>query len=492
MVNLNDSLNDFSDPEKSIPENLHDSNNDGHHALKIDKQADAQFIDKENFSFNNTQKNGFTIADEQGNVSFQIDEEGNSEFNINNQFASKLKALIYPPDLGLADINHIIAYGQSLAEGTKSYPLLSGQPFSPYAKMFNHGIRTRFAGGKPYQTLVDHIERQDPPDSFESPSAGTAEMFIREIELHNFKNKLILSSNCAHVSQSILNLSKGNSDYQNIINDVQNGKRIATEQGKSYRLLAITFTQGESDYNCGINWYKAALRKLRADLIEDIEKITGDDYSDLPFITYQISSSFSADNVVPDCPDVALAQLELALEQDSGFYLATPIYQLHYQDKWHIDGPSSKLLGTYYGYVLSKVISGENWQPLHPISHTINGKFLNLKFNKSGLTFDKPEYFENKNLTIPNRGFSIKNSVGKEIITNVERLSDDNNCDTLRIECKESPKNLIITYGFFNIENRNAGELHDNNNIVYRIGNEDYHLYNWCVIFNYYLREQQS
>lgn len=458
MVNLNDSLDDLLDPEKSIPEN---------------------------FSFNNTQKNGFTIADEQGNVSFKIDEEGNSEFNIDKQFAAKLKTLIYPPDSGLADINHIVTYGQSLGEGSTAHPILSGTPFSQYAKMFNHGIRTRYARDHKYQTLVNHIEWQN-DDNYESPSAGTAEMFIREIKLHNFKNKVILSSNCSEGGQPISNLSKGSSNYQNILNDVQNGKRIAAQQGKSYRLLAITYTQGEANYNFGIDYYRTALRKLRSDLIEDIEKITGDDYSDLPFITYQVSSSYKSETGIPYCPDVALAQLELALEKGSGFYLATPIYQLQYKDRWHIDGYSSKLLGAYYGYVLNKVMSGEDWQPLHPISHTINGNVLNLTFNKMGLIFDSPEKLPNHN-KIQNKGFSIKNSSGIEIIQNVQMINNSNNCNTLKITCKESPANLIINYGFSDTDGRNAGQLRDNNNVSIYIGGNNYYLHNWCTIFQYHL-----
>lgn len=485
MVNLNDSLDDLLNPEKLIPENFYDSKDSNNYALKIDKENYAQFVNKTTFSFNNIQNDGFTIADEQGNVSFKIDKDGNTEFNIDRLFAAKLKTLIYPIDSGLADINHIIAYGQSLAEGSNSVPLLTKTSFSEYAKMFNHGIRTRYAVYNKYQSLVNHIESQNEVN-YESPSAGTADMFIREIKLGNFKNKVILSSNCAHGGMSIFNLSKGSNDYNNIINDVENGKRIADEQGKSYRLIAITYTQGEADYKCGVNSYKAALRKLRADLIEKIENITGDDYSNLPFITYQISSSFNAYGGAAPYPDVALAQLELALEQDSGFYLATPIYQLKYQDIWHIDGPSSKLLGAYYGYVLNKIMSGEDWRPLHPISHTISGNVLNLKFNKTGLTFAWPENLS-RNKYLKNRGFSIKNSSGEDIIQNVELLNNSNNCNTLKITCKESPANLLINYGFSNIDGRNAGELRDNNNVVYSIDGKDYYLYSWCVIFQYYL-----
>lgn len=458
MVNLNDSLDDLLDPEKSIPEN---------------------------FSFNNTQKNGFTIADKQGNISFEIDEEGNTEFYIDKQFAAKLKTLIYPPDSGLADINHIITYGQSLAEGSNSLPIQTPTSFSSSAKMFNHGIKTRYASQNKYQFLDNHREWLN-EENGETPAAGTADMFLREFDKKSLKNKWILSSCCAKGGKSISELSKGTEYYNYILEDVRNGMRMAVEQRKSYRVMAITWTQGEANYNFGIDYYRTALRKLRSDLIEDIEKITGDDYSDLPFITYQVSSSYQSQTGIPYCPDVALAQLELALEKGSGFYLATPIYQLQYLDRWHIDGPSSKLLGAYYGYVLSKVISGEDWQPLHPISHTINGNVLNLTFNKMALIFDSPEKLHS-HTKIKNKGFSIKNSSGIEIIENVEMLNNSNNCNTLKITCKESPANLIINYGFSDTDGRNAGQLRDNNNVSIYIGGTNYYLHNWCTIFQYYL-----
>ena len=92
-----------------------------------------------------------------------------------------------------------------------------------------------------------------------------------------------------------------------------------------------------------------------------------------------------------------------------------------------------------------------------------------------------------RNNYLKNRGFSIKNSSGEDIIQNVELLNNSNNCNTLKITCKESPANLLINYGFSNIDGRNAGELRDNNNVVYSIDGKDYYLYSWCVIFQYYL-----
>ena len=160
--------------------------------------------------------------------------------------------------------------------------------------------------------------------------------------------------------------------------------------------------------------------------------------------------------------------------------MATPIYHLQYADSWHLRNTSSKWLGAYYGLVLNDVLSGNDWKPLHPTSHSVTGNAVSLKFNKGGLVFEKPQYLT---ASILNRGFSIKNGAGTEIIQSVEIASDD----TIKITCSESPVGLSVTYGFSNINNRNAGELRDSSEEKMTISGTDFPVYNGCSIFEYKL-----
>jgi hypothetical protein len=329
-------------------------------------------------------------------------------------------------------------------------------------------------------SFVPHTERNDEDSKYgETPAAGTAEMLISALNMEEADGKNILSSCCARGAMAIEQLSKGTEWYNNILNDVKNGKRLATESGKTYRLIAVTWTQGEYDYGNGIDYYKQKLIQLRADLIADIETITGDDYSALPFVMYQVSSSYSYGK---SYPDIALAQLQLATESDTnGFYMATPIYHLKYvtQDP-HLTNFSSKWMGAYYGYVLYNILNSVKWKPLYPVSHSISDNIIYLRFSKSGLVFDKPAYIT---ASITNRGFSVKNASNTELIQSVEIYSGD----SIKITCSTSPTGLSVTYGFANSNNRNAGELRDNQEIIFPIQGDNYHLYNWCTIFEYKL-----
>ncbi|NDV78434.1 sialate O-acetylesterase [Dysgonomonas sp. 511] len=378
-----------------------------------------------------------------------------------------------PAKFELADINHIITYGQSLGEGSHSSPVLTTSPFADNALMFNHGIKTHYGLNPMYRFFVPHIEQLN-EENGETPAAGTAQKFIID---YKPGEAYILSSCCAKGSTTIAQLSKGSEWYNNMLADVTNAKRLADEQGKSYKLLAVTWSQGEYDYGNGIEYYKTKLKQLRADLIADVEVITGEDYSKLPFITYQVSSSYSAGK---SYPDIGLALYELGIEAGNGFYMATPIYHMQYFDKWHLVNVSSKLLGAYYGHVLSEILSGNEWEPLRPVSHTVSGDNILLVFNKGGLAFSKPDYLTEN---IPNHGFSVKNSEGKELIKFVIIVSDN----TIKIECVDTPRDVTVTYGFSNTNNRNAGELHDSSSVKMKIGGTTFSMYNWCSIFEYKL-----
>lgn len=425
-------------------------------------------------------ENGFAVSDGKGNASLYIDKKGRTDLRLSRTALKQLRKDLDSLD-GLFEYNynHIITYGQSLGEGSQCSPIITSSEFSPFAKMFNHGIKTRYGTSPMYQSFVSHIERQD-AENGETPAAGTSEMLILSSDMENEEDKYILSSCCARGATSVAQLSKGTAWYANMINDIKNGKRLAESDGKTYRLIAVTWTQGEWDYtgNTSIEQYKSRLTQLRSDLIADIEIITGDDYSNLPFVMYQVSSSYSASK---SYPTIALAQLQLATEDDkNGFYMATPIYHMQYADNWHLRNFSSKWLGAYYGYVLHKIISGENWKPLYPISHTISGNDIYLKFNKSNLLFEKPGYIS---ATIANRGFSVKDASNNELIQSV----DISSTDTIKITCSSSPVSLSVTYGFANSNSRNAGELRDNQDVMFPIQGDNYKLYNWCTIFEYKL-----
>lgn len=102
MTNSNETLNDIPYQTNTLPQNFYDVKEDGYYicnrngeyVLKIDKDGNFHFINKEPSAFTNTPNNGFSIIDRLGNVVFRIDENGFSEFKINRQFALKLRVIL--------------------------------------------------------------------------------------------------------------------------------------------------------------------------------------------------------------------------------------------------------------------------------------------------------------------------------------------------------------------------------------------------------------
>lgn len=102
MTNVNETLNDFSNQTNCNPQNFYDVKEDGYYIcygngdyfLKIDKDGNFHFTNKEPSLFTDTQNSGFSIIDRLGNVVFRIDEKGFTEFKINRQFAARLKVIL--------------------------------------------------------------------------------------------------------------------------------------------------------------------------------------------------------------------------------------------------------------------------------------------------------------------------------------------------------------------------------------------------------------
>nr|DAT63087.1 MAG TPA: carbohydrate esterase [Caudoviricetes sp.] len=387
----------------------------------------------------------------------------------------------------LLEINHIISYGQSLGEGDGASPIITSSAKYDNLIMFNQGVNSNqntTSESEKYKTFSPHAEMQWGTKG-ESPAAGCAEQFCLCANLNQYKK--ILSSNASMGAMKINQLSKGSTYYARIITDITNACRMAKESGKSYNLLAVTWTQGEYDLVGGTSKdaYKSLLKQLRLDLINDLNVITGQNYSRLPFVMYQMTSTGTGG----ENRNIAHAMYELSIEEPC-FYLATPIYMLEFNDGtggWHIKNTSSKLLGSYYGYVLSEVIDNPVRKSIHPISSRIDGNVAYVKFHVpvGKLAFDTPSHIDTLG-SITNHGFSIQALNESEMITAVELSGDDE----IKFTCKSSPAGRVLRYGQkLNNASRGqfAGELHDTNTVTTIIAGEEFKLWNWCPIFDYQL-----
>ena len=111
-------------------------------------------------------------------------------------------------------------------------------------------------------------------------------------------------------SSTVLDLSKGTTAYQRLVKDIQTANTIAGNEGKTFSVGAIGWTQGEKDYtdNTSYNDYKLRLEQLNTDVNNDVALITLQG-TPIPFIIGQISSHNRALDSMAD-PNIALAQLQ--------------------------------------------------------------------------------------------------------------------------------------------------------------------------------------
>lgn len=441
-------------------------------------------------TINATEEIGFFVTDSAGHIAMSYGENGLDAAKISDHFKSLLpepaKVLLENPQTRLLEINHIVTYGQSLGDGDGAMPIITTEAKFENMIMFNQGVNSNqntTTELEKYKTFVPHVEKQWGTKG-ESPSAGCAEQFSLCANLNQYKK--VLSSNASMGAMTISQLSKGSAHYNRIITDATNAYRMSVALGKSYRMLAITWTQGEWDLSAGTTKenYKTLLRQLRSDLIADLNVITGQDYSRLPVIMYQMTSS----GVTYDNRNIAHAMYELSIEECSYFYLATPIYILEFSDGtggWHVNGKSSKRLGSYYGYVLSEVLFNDARKPIHPISHRVDGNDVYVRFHVpvGRLAFDTPPNVSSLGV-IQNHGFSIIALNDTDVLSAVELIGSDE----IKFTCRSNPSGFTLQYGQLlknSIRGQFAGSLHDTNSVATIISNEEFKLWNWAPIFNY-------
>lgn len=469
--------------------------------------------------FQQTSDGRFTIADPEGFEAFEITQDGFTGINrFTDETKTRILDFILPeipavettststaPSLDkYADINGVEQYGQSLSVGQTEAVITTAALF-PNLVNFDGVTRTsaydKSLTGDTYPTnrrlaLVPITERVNDGATAtgtlrETPTAGILECLALEINKFSpvtfptLPMKL-LGSAPGWGATTVAQLSKGSTYYAQLIADVTAGKTLANATDKVYKCLAVTWTQGESDYVSSTSSadYKSRLIQLRNDLNTDIKSITGQT-DDIAFVMYQTATSNGGGKTYPN---IALVQYDLALNT-AGFYMATPMYQFKYNDGFHLKAESSKLLGAYYGFVINKIISENvDWKPIHPKSYQIQGNLCKLKFE----VLKAPLKFQAANtITLANKGFTVIKG-GVDILTSVT-IGDDG--VSVNLKCSASPVGALIQYGI-NVtltpggttnSKVNMGNLCDSQGITqkFNIGGTDLPMDNWSPIFEY-------
>lgn len=402
---------------------------------------------------------------------------------ISQSVVSKLSANDYKPK---AEVEMIIDYGQSLAVGGGASTSLED---------FDNTIT--FSTGM-YMDSANSAATFIPAasSSIFTPVSAVVLAFLQllkeenKVDIDDFGNKYLIATGGLS-GGAITTMNKGTTPYSNTIASITRAKSLCTTQGKTFKVRAIKWTQGEGDRGQTQSAYYNSLKQLFTDFNTDIKAITGQT-EDIIFVCYQPSPwryvwypSGSATQQAGDsnydysiAPQKAILQLA---KEEANVYLSGAMYQYLYSDFFH---PVDRaVVGHQQGIALKRILADEKDFPIfQPISHQVVGNYLHLEFSAPVLPirFAVSDLWHNPNGIQPNFGFKVMKA-GSNIISATPYIVKGN---TVVIPCNTSPTGAVVEYATNG--HYGGGNLCDSQNIIVNNKNTDYIVDNFCIAFDDY------
>jgi hypothetical protein len=421
-------------------------------------------------------------------------------------------------------LNHVIAYGQSLATGWEGWPALS-RTARYDTLMLGDSVRPRdeFAadfvptGSAALRPLTATVQRQDGTLLSEAEVARLPRddvamgETVLEAAVNYWRGRMLaagaaagtrqlVASACGVGGRTLETLSKGAAPelFNRLRGCVRLGREVAAAAGRSYGVTALLFLQGEHN-----NWqvdgavgdaagYYALFRRFHADVLADVAAGTAGQVLPPAVFTYQTGGAYATDR-----NEVPMAQLRAALEIP-GVFMAAPVYPV--TDKGgHLDANGYRWLGAQFGKVLHLVLTeGRDWKPLYPLSARCEGRVVILRFHVPvpPVRFGVP-YAGTEPLIQQDKGFLVRDAAGEIAVR-----AEIDGADGVALHLERAPgPGLTVTYAGRH-RHHGRGSLHDSDATVaddcyeYAPGrghrekaeiaelmDKPYPLMNWCVAF---------
>jgi hypothetical protein len=220
-------------------------------------------------------------------------------------------------------------------------------------------------------------------------------------------------------------------------------KRIAAAAGKTYGVGAIVLTHGESD--AGNTSYESGVYQLLTDYNTDIAAITGQKER-IPLLLTQQQTT-PGDNTTTAS---LMAEWKIGVDHPGEAVCVGPKYQYPYaSDHLHLVAQGYDQLGEKYGEVYyAKVVLGQDWQPLQPMTATRSGSTITVKFHVPVLplvwdtTLPAPHQSANT-AWAQGKGFEVQNQTGQQTITSVAIQNDS---VVITLASPPSTSGLVVRY----------------------------------------------
>jgi len=311
------------------------------------------------------------------------------------------------------DVNHVLSTGQSNSVANSGTPVLTTT--QPYANLsFDVGVMTGATcdgqGCKAYQTPASFVPLVEGDRFFnygvETMSSGLANevtKIARSVYLvgqapPRTSHDLLVSLH-GRSGRTYWCLRKGGCSWEGAayipgftdgMRQVDDAKRIAAAQGKSYVVRAVTAIHGESDHYASefpldgtngapnaITNYSDALLEWQRDYDAEVKARTGQTL-DVPLFVSQLSDWTDTRSSA-----VANLQLDAHVRAPGKVVLVGPTYHLPFAtDCIHFTNHGNRRLGEYFAKAyLKHVLEGKAWEPVRPLQITRAGSVITVKFH---------------------------------------------------------------------------------------------------------------
>ena len=352
------------------------------------------------------------------------------------------------------DLNHVIAYGQSLSTGWDGLPLLDTAPVAD-CLMLGDSVRPaeeaapRFepVGGAAFRPLTATVQE---------PLGAT----VVESALGHWRARMggaergsgwLLGSACGVGGRTLEALSRGAApELFNRLRDCPaRAAAAAAAAGLTHGVAALLLLQGESNVLGQGTRDRAEYRALLHRLLDDIAAEWG---GLPPVLIGQTSGAYAEDGM-----GVPQAQLDVALERP-GVVLATPTYP-YPQRHGHPDANGQRWLGAQFGKVLHRVLTlGQAWRPLYPLGVERQGAALRVRFHVPcpPLALGRP-FVGLGRAAIADAGFTVTDADGKVPLAAVAL----DGADAVRLTLGRPPRSGPLTLRYADLGHHGSGALHD-------------------------------
>ncbi|MBB3910828.1 sialate O-acetylesterase [Sphingomonas desiccabilis] len=330
----------------------------------------------------------------------------------------------------------LLSYGQSLSSAWLSVPPIStAQPYSNLT--FGSGPKSGKAGNtynagntspgtSTSKPLVEDTAAADGAGSAgETPCSGAANTFVELAFINNGVDpaaNVVFASAPGHGSYRITQLGKSSAWYANFLDHVRDARALAVAAGKTYRVDAVSWMQGEANTTASdtVATYQSLLLQLQTDIDADVRAITGQ-AEPVHLFVYQTATTASTSRTNLDVP--TLGQFGAVNARPELIHFVAPVVHLPpATDNVHLSAVAELWYGRMLGRAIYQAVY-EARQPdcVWPLRAYAKGNVLSVKFRapRLPLVLD-PATFG----AVTDMGFKVSDDTGALTLSSIAIGSD--------------------------------------------------------------------